>query len=189
MQHTVNNNPMDTVQQSNEFYQNLVELYHNFYAHWKDHIFLTWRWWVGGGLIVVPWVVWLIVRRKESTARLLFSGMFVMLVAAVLDLVGSFLGLWTYPYKVFPLMPELVPYDLSSLPVATMVFLQYFPKVKPVIKAIVYAGLGAFVFEPLMIWLKLYDNINWPHYFSYPILFAIYLIAHRLAKASSFAPV
>ncbi len=180
---------MDVVQQSNEFYRKLVELYLNYTQHWRENVFLTWRWWVGVGLIVIPWVIWFFVRRKESSARLLFAGLFVMLVSVILDLVGSFLGLWTYPYKVFPLMPELVPFDLSSLPVVTMVFLQYFLKVKPVIKALVYAGFGAFVFEPLMIWLKLYDNISWPHYYSFLILVVIYLIAHRLSKASSFAPV
>jgi hypothetical protein len=43
------------------------------------------------------------VQKKESTDRLLYTGLFVAIFTSFLDMVGDFLGLWDYRYEVFPL--------------------------------------------------------------------------------------
>jgi hypothetical protein len=57
-------------------------------------------------------------------------------------------------------MPEFIPFDISALPVATMIFIQFFPKVKPIWKALVYSAAGTWIFQPLMKLVGLYDNLQ-----------------------------
>jgi predicted PurR-regulated permease PerM len=67
-----------------------------------------------------------------------------------------------------------------------MTFIQFKPKINPFIKAAVFAGIAAFVLEPLAEWLKLYIMIAWKHIYSFPIFAAIYLAADWLAKRGRF---
>jgi len=174
------------VEQANKLFEQLANLHKDFYELWAKNVFLSWRWFIGIGLIFLPWIVWLIIRKKQSTDRLLHAGFSVMLMASFLDIIGIAAGLWTYPYNVFPLMPEFIPFDISALPVATMVFIQLFPKIKPIYKAIVYAATGSFIFQPLMKWVNLYDNLQWQHYYSFPILIGIYMVANYVANKTKF---
>ncbi|WP_172460100.1 hypothetical protein [Priestia endophytica] len=41
------------------------------------------------------------IQKKESTDRLLYTGLFVAILASFLDMIGVFLGLWEYRYEVF----------------------------------------------------------------------------------------
>lgn len=175
--------------QANELFMKLHELHVEFYLLWKDHVFLTWRWWIGISLIVLPWALWFIVRKKDSADRLLYAGLISMLLSSSMDVVGIAMGLWAYPANVFPLMPEFIPFDISSLPVATMLFIQFFPKIKPVYKAVVYGAVGAFVFEPLMSWLGLYSKLGWKSIYTFPILVGIYLVANHFANKKNFSKI
>lgn len=174
-------------EQANSLYHELHEIHIDFYKLWANDVLFTWRWWVSFSLIILPWSIWLIVRRRESTDRLLYAGFFVMLVSSYMDVVGIALELWTYPINVLPLMPEFIPFDISALPVATMLFLQYFPKISQYIKAAVYAALASFVFQPVSSWVGLYENIYWKYYYSFPILFVIYLGANYVFSRNRFA--
>jgi hypothetical protein len=157
------------------------------YAHvWKDGVLFGWRWWLALAIIILPWVLWVIVRKKDSTQRLLHGGFFVIIISSLLDMIGIALHLWSYPTTVFPLMPSYIPFDFSSLPVITMLFIQFFPKIKPVIKALVYAVVGSLVFQPLMELIGLYCHDQWEDYYSIPILFVIYLLADYLAARTTF---
>jgi hypothetical protein len=160
------------------------------YLHlWRSYILLTWRWWVGVALVVLPWTLWIIVRKKGSTCRLLFAGLFVLIISSILDMLGIVLNLWSYPSTTFPLMPCYVEFDFCSLPVTTMLFIQFFPKIKPVYKAIVYATAGSLIFQPLMEYIGLYCQEQWADYYSIPILFGIYMIADFIATRKSFAKI
>src|SRR5665647_1162298 len=98
--------------------EHLYSLYHEIHLlhidiakFWYDNILLSWRWWVLVSFLIVPWILWLIIRKKESTQRFLFVGFFVMIVSALLDKLGTALGLWFYPISAFPLIPEFLSYD------------------------------------------------------------------------------
>ncbi|MEW9673622.1 hypothetical protein [Ammoniphilus sp. 3BR4] len=45
----------------------------------------TWKWWVGLALLVVPWILWAIFRKKESSVRLLLAGFVIMVISTILD--------------------------------------------------------------------------------------------------------
>ena len=158
----------------------------DFYELWNSGMYLTWRWWLLAAMTVLPWVVWLFIRKKESTHRLLYAALFIAFVALALDMLGVILDIWSYPVLLFPILPECSPYNFTVLPVVTMLFLQYRPKARPVIKALIYATLGAFVFQPLMEWAGLYATDEWRDWYSFPILFAMYLCAHWLAARGRF---
>lgn len=153
---------------------------------WLSHIIFTWQWWLGVAMTVMPWVVWFLVRKKDSTGRLLYAGLLTIVVSSYLDVLGISLGLWTYYYHVIPFIPTFIPWDFSLLPVATMLFIQYKPKLSPYIKAVTFSAFSSFIFQPFNVWLGLYDPKEWKHYYSFPILVIIYLMAHFLSRRSRF---
>lgn len=51
---------------------------------WITYSLFTWRWWLTVALTILPWVIWIIIRKKESTARLLLAGLTVMVISALL---------------------------------------------------------------------------------------------------------
>jgi hypothetical protein len=154
------------------------------YDYWISNSLWTWRWWLAILLSVVPWLIWVFVRKKESTWRLLSAGFFVMTVTVFFDTIGIVSGLWSHPVKVAPLpmFSCLYPWDYSVFPVATMILLQYFPGANPFLKAAVYAIAGTFIFHPLAIALDYLNEANWIIYIFGPFLFVLYLLAHVLVS-------
>ena len=168
--------------------EQLYALHKKFLELWKSEMFLTWRWWLAVALFILPWVVWIIIRKEESTYRLLFPGLFIILFSLIFDLIGVTLDVWYYPVKIFPILPQSEPFNFSVLPVVTLLFIQYFPKVKAIYKALIYAIAGSFIFQPLMEWIGLYANDEWKNYYSFPILMVMYLTANWLATRKNFKP-
>jgi hypothetical protein len=169
-----------------ELYNKLHEVHVDYYHLWKDGILLSWRWWLALAIIILPWTLWIIVRKKESTHRLLYAGFFVIIISCLLDMIGVALHLWSYPTTVFPLMPSYLPFDFSALPVVTMLFIQFWPKMKPIIKAIIYAFVGSMLFQPLMEYTGLCSHDNWHYFYSIPILFGIYMLADYFATRTTY---
>jgi len=174
------------INKSNVLYDKLHNNHVEFYYFWKSNILFTWRWWIAVSFIILPWAIWLFVRKKESTDRLLYVAFFVMVLSSALDNIGMTINLWNYPVSVFPLLPEFITFDVCALPVATMICIQYFPNVSPYIKAVVYALTSSFIFEPLNVWLGLYEKVHWEYYYSFPIMILIYLMANYLASSNKF---
>lgn len=48
-----------------QVHQAHVELLHI----WLKDIVFTWHWWIDLSLTILPWILWLKVRKKESTHR------------------------------------------------------------------------------------------------------------------------
>jgi len=171
---------------SDVLYEKLHDTHVEYFNFWKSDILFTWRWWIAVALIVLPWIIWIFFRKKESTNRLLYVAFFVMIVSSALDDIGITMNLWNYPIDVFPLMPEFITFDVCALPVATILCIQYFPNVSPYIKALIYSLTSSFIFEPLNVMLGLYQKVNWHYYYSVPIMIFIYLSANYLASNDKF---
>ena len=144
--------------------------------YWVNHTLFTWQWWVGILLTIVPWVLWIIIRNKDSSNRLLFVGFFVMIFTSYLDFIGVEYGLWYYEYKVLPTIPAYIPWDFSLFPVAIMLLLQYKPNFSPYIKSILFGASSAFIGEPFFASIKLYSPINWRYLYSFPNLYSTIFI-------------
>ncbi len=147
---------------------------------WAQKIVFTWHWWVDLGLAVLPWILWLIVRDRRRTHSLLYAGLFTMLVATILNVVGVSQSGWNYDTTLLPYFPEYMPWDLSVMPVTAMLFYQFFPRINPWLKGAVFGAVAAFVVEPIFVWLGFYEQASWEHYFSLPIYFAIYMAGYWL---------
>ena len=67
-----------------------------------------------------------------------------------------------------------------------MLFIQYFPRVSPYIKAVIYSVTSSFMFEPLNVQLGFYVKTHWEYYYSVPIMVFISLMANHLASNNKF---
>jgi hypothetical protein len=160
----------------------------NFYHYWLNDVFLTWRWWLLVIITIVPWILWVLFRKKDSTYRLLLAGLSVALIASYLDKFGYWLSLWSYPIMPIPIIPAHIPWNLTLAPVSVMVTIQFKPNITPYLKSVVYSLFCSFVAQPLSVLLGLYDPKIWKHYYSVPFFIVIYLIAHYLATRQEFSP-
>ncbi|WP_174615965.1 CBO0543 family protein [Virgibacillus ihumii] len=155
---------------------------------WLDHILFTWRWWLGIAIILACLWICYYLSRNESGNRLLFVGFFTALVAAGLDLIGVFFGLWEYRYEVFPSIDTYLPWDLLVVPTLVMVLIRFKPQVNPLVKALVLGAVTSFIGLPFLNWLGLYELLNWNYIYSFPIQVVIYLLADAVSRVEKFAP-
>ena len=140
----------------------------------------TWRWWFLVSLSLLPWILWLIVHDRKNRHNLLYAGLFTMLPATFLCIIGVSQGWWKYNTWVLPDLPQYLPWDLSVMPVTAMLFYQFYPRIKPWIKGAVFGVVGAFVVEPIFIWLGIYEPTGWKLYYGVPIYIVIFMIGHWL---------
>jgi hypothetical protein len=171
-------NEIDRIAEAYEKIHNEVE------ALWSTQIVFTWHWWMDVALAVLPWVLWFILRDKKRKHSLFYAGLLSMLAAVLLDKVGVSQGYWRYNTLLLPYFVQYLPWDLTVMPVTVMLFLQYFPKISPWIKGVVFGLTAAYIVEPVFIRLGVYEPSSWEHYYSLPIYFAIYMAAHRLYSQS-----
>lgn len=184
--------PLQDPEKQNEvkkYYDHIAEVHKDYFEYWLDHTLWSWDFWLSVALAILPWLLWILVRKKESQGRLLHAGMFVIIIVSWLDFIGVVFGAWSYTGKVIPTIPSYIPWDFCLLPVSIMLALQFKPNIKPWIKGLIYAGLTAFVGEPIMTWLGLYMEQNWSMIYSFPVYFLIYLAADRVSKTNSFAKI
>ncbi|WP_209121286.1 CBO0543 family protein [Alkalihalobacillus sp. BA299] len=153
---------------------------------WVEDVVFTWQWWAGIGLAVIPWILWLLLRKKDSSLRLLTAGFFMMFISSWLDSLGIQLGFWLYKYEVIPFIPAFIPWDVSLIPVFTMFLLQIQPNISSFIKGVIFGLVTAFVAEPFFILVEIYKPLTWKHIYSFPIYFILYLIAHRICHGKSY---
>lgn len=153
---------------------------------WLDHSLFTYQWWFGALLLTVSIILFIIYRKKNSTDRLLYSGVFLALLSSLLDLVGNSLGFFHYHYEVIPFTDNYFPWSISIIPVTIMFLLQFKPTASPYIKAIILSLIVSFIFLPFLKFIGIYHPVNWKYYYSAPVIFFIYLIADYLSKRERF---
>lgn len=159
--------------------------YHKAFTHrmaaWQHEVLFSWQWWLGIVLTILPWVIWLMFRKKECTDRLLYAGIYVGLVSVTLDNIGVQLSLWNYLKPVTPAIPSYIPYDFALMPVTVMFLIQLFYTKRPWVVGLFYGLLVAFVGEPLFRLMGIYEPVKWQHIYSAPFYWVIYCSAHKLA--------
>lgn len=172
-----------------EFYQEIADVNEDYLKYWVNHTLFHWDFWLSLAFTVVPIIFWIKFRKKESSNRLLFSGMFVLIISSWFDFLGAQYGKWYYTGKVVPSIPSFLPWDWVVLPVFTMTLIQLKPRMSPLLKGLIFAGLSTFIGEPFFLWLGLYILKDWNILYSFPIYWVIYIAAHRLSKADHFEPI
>lgn len=153
---------------------------------WKEHVIFTGHWWAGICLTIIPWILWVLFRKKESKDRMLFVGFFLMVISTFLDFLGTKMGLWFYYFDVIPFIPAFMPWDISLIPVFVMSLIEFKPKVNPYLKGLFFGIITSFVAEPLFVFFGLYQPVKWNHWYSFPIFILFYLMAHFLSIRQNF---
>lgn len=146
----------------------------------------TWQWWIALAMMIVPWIVWMILRDRNNSARIFSAGLLVMTISEIMDAIGVSLGKWAYPVKVIPVATVSFSFRLSVLPVFVMLLLQFKPQFNPYIKAIFFGGVSAYVGLPLLAIPDLYKKIDWSLTYSFIILTLVYLLSHWFSRRNSF---
>ncbi|WP_423798454.1 CBO0543 family protein [Neobacillus sp. SAB-20_R2A] len=172
-----------------DFYKKIKETHFEYFDFWLHHTFLHWDFFLSTVLAVIPWIVWIKYRKKESTHRLLFAGFFVLIISSWFDFWGTMYGLWYYTGKVLPSMPSFIPWDFCILPVTIMFLIQYKPKTSPFLKGFIFSCATSFIGEPVFRWIGIYVMVKWSFLYSVPIYFLIYLAADRLSRVKNFAEI
>ena len=168
-------------------YREVVDANHEMHSVWKEHLLFTWEWWIALILTILPWVIWFIFRKKGSTDRLFYAGLFIISIASWLDFLGVVYGMWIYHVDVYYSIPPHILWDFSIIPVTVMFLLQIKPEIHPFTKALIFATagvLGEVIFE----WLKFYEPLKWRIAYSFPIYIILYLIAYYLTTRNQLEP-
>ena len=177
----------ELIQKQNDIHKTIVEQNNLYFNLWKEYVF-TWRWWLAAAMLIIPWIIWFLLRDKKSTGRFLLSGFFIYFITSFLDSSGVPFGLWHYNFTPLPYIHSFfIPWDFSLFPVTVMLMLQYKPKVSPYIKALIFSLFTAFIAEPLFAWTHIYEPDRWKYYYGVPIYFIIYLLGNRISKIKSFS--
>ncbi|MFA4886385.1 MAG: CBO0543 family protein [Desulfotomaculaceae bacterium] len=140
-------------------------------------------------VLFIPWLVWWKYVDKKRLLEITLLGALVLIIASYLDAVISEFGLWSYNYEIIPVWPRLISADFTVLPVTYMFIYQYFQEWKKFLLAMVIAStLFAFVGEPFLQWLNIYNLHEWKHVYSFPIyiflgLFVKWFVQMMLARS------
>lgn len=101
-------------------------------------------------------------------------GALILIVTTILDGAGVEMRIWDYPVQVVPTYSRFIPVDFAALPISCMLLYQYFRTWRSFTIASCFLALFyAFVLEPLVVWMGIYDPIHWRHIYSFPIYIAI----------------
>ena len=87
---------------------------------WLDDDFLSTEWWIQVVLLVIPWLVFARLAKRDRLPELALYGSWVLVIAEALDHLGYELGLWYYPVELAPLFPRFEEVNMSALPVIYM---------------------------------------------------------------------
>ena len=138
--------------------------------YWLHHDLFTFQWWLLLIILILPWILWWRYVDKKRLKEILLFGFLLMLLVVLLDDIGVNAHLWSYPYKLVPIIEQLVPIDNGIIIIAHMTVYQYFPKWKSfIIVNLVMAAFFTFICEPLTVWLDIYKLDNWKYIYSLPI--------------------
>ncbi|MFB9324784.1 CBO0543 family protein [Paenibacillus aurantiacus] len=135
--------------------------------YWRQEVVFSWRWWMLLTISLIMIAIWLKLARKNEKPVLLIYGSITLLIAVSLDVAGAELMLWDYPYMLLPWGARLFCADLGLGIILSLLY-QYFKSWKGFAAASVCAAaILAFVLEPILIWLDIYNAYRWQHYYSF----------------------
>lgn len=145
---------------------------------WFNSVVFTYQWWLLVAITIIPFIVWWKIVDRRRFFEITTYGLLVALLAGLLDAIGVETDAWEYKYDLVPLLDVFIAYDISVLPASYMVIYQYCHTWQSfAIAHVILSLVFAFVSEPLLVYLDIYQLINWQHIYSVPgyFLLAIFL--------------
>jgi hypothetical protein len=149
--------------------------------HWLDNNVFSPVWWFMLISVILIWFVWWELVKKSKLLEIVTYGLFITLLSLIIDITGTENILWGYPNMLVPLAPPLLFADLCVIPVIYMLIYQYFTSWKSFIVVSTISGfLNAFVWEPIAIYLQIYQMTNWKHIYSFPLYIIVGLLFKKI---------
>ncbi len=128
-------------------------------------------------LLIVPWIIWWKTVDRTRTLEVLIFGLLLATIVVLLDTTGVHNHWWIYHTKMVRIVPHFIPMDYSVLPVGYMLTYQFFGSWKRyIIASIVLASIGAFIIEPFFVYLDIYKQLKWSHYYSFVVYILIAIV-------------
>lgn len=153
------------------------------WEYWRHENLFTFNWWLLVILTIVCFVVWWIMVDKSRLSIIMLYGRFVSGICLFGDLMGSQHMLWSYSTTVFPLVDPIVVTDAVMLPCIYSLVYQKFTTWGRFFIALIIMSTGfSFVFESVMVWMKIYVPHHWRHVYSFPIYIVIGLLVKWLVE-------
>ncbi|MBB5172280.1 CBO0543 family protein [Texcoconibacillus texcoconensis] len=153
------------------------------FDYWLNENVFTFNWWLLFVLSVSLFIIWIAILDKKRVVEVVTYGLMVALTAEVLDVFGVSFMLWGYPYKATPLVPPILTIHLGMMPYLYMMVYQKFTGWKSFNSVmLLLAIVFAFVLEPILIWLQIYEMYQWEHIYSFPFYFIIGVIFKWLVQ-------
>lgn len=157
-------------------------LYHISTEHWLHYDLFSLKWWVLLFLAIAPWFLWWKLVDKTRLPKILIYGLLFACFSVTFDIFGTTSLLYSYPIKLFPFTPPLLPYDFTVLPVTYMLVYQYVPGKNFWYVCLALAGFLAFIMEPLLVLTRFYELISWKYIYSFPIYLSMSLLFRWLTE-------
>ncbi|MDQ0253749.1 hypothetical protein J2S74_001121 [Evansella vedderi] len=144
------------------------------FEYWLRESLFSFNWWFLLVSTIIFFIIWLIVLDKKRIIEISVVGLFIGTIAFVLDTVGVTLVLWSYPYKIIPIVPPILEIHKFHLPIVYMINYQFLNKWKSyLLGTTISAFIFSFIFEPLTVWLGIYEIYHWKYIYSFPIYIAM----------------
>ncbi|WP_282139796.1 CBO0543 family protein [Cytobacillus oceanisediminis] len=171
---------------SEKAYEKFTEVSTVFAEIVNDEFITTWQWWIGLALFIIPWLVWIKYRKKDSTGRLLLAGLLIIILSLTIDLAALSLGLWSYPLIIIPLAPFLfLPYHFSLAPVGIMFALQIKPQMNSLLKGILFSATAAFGGMNFFNAIDFYNPKSWSTLYDFVIFLTLYYAGYWITRMES----
>lgn len=149
-------------------------------THWLNEDLFSPAWWLMLVVLVVPWIIWWRYVNRTRILQITLVGMLTLILSSYLDAIGSELALWQYNKMLIPIWSRLITVDFAIMPVTYMFIYQYFTEWRIfMIASVIMAFLYAFVVEPMVVWIGIYQLNSWNHWYS----FIIYIILSLSTKS------
>jgi hypothetical protein len=161
------------------------EFYNVVQTYWREHNYLTLRWWLLVILSILSPIIWWMFVDKKKLTELTSFGLFYGVTAIILDSIGSSALVWTYPVRLTPyLFPQLYPYDVGIVIIPFMLVYQRWGHTARsffVASGLLSAAL-AFLAEPFMEWLHVYKELAWKNLYSFPVYWLLAFVCWFIIK-------
>lgn len=152
-------------------------------SDWFEKVF-SFQWFFMVFLLVVPWIIWWKFVNRKHIAEIFSFGLLITATSSFFNGIGLHIPLWTYPYKLLPYTGSMYMPSYSVLPVAFMLLYQYFRTWKSFAAAnVIMAAIFAFILQPFLKLLGMYNLINWSYVYSFLIYIVMGLGLRLLLRA------
>lgn len=153
------------------------------FGEWIQTDVFRFKWWLMLVLFIVTTYVWWKQVDKSRLDEIILYATIIIIIILILDELGEELTLWYYTTDLIPIFPPISSIDLSCMPIAYAIVYQYFKTWKNfIITSLLMSAIFCFIFEPIFVWIGVYQMVNWKSYYGFPIYFLIAVIAKAIVN-------